>query len=158
MTLDTALTSSRLRELLTSIHPGAVSPADAEAIIELAQLVVDADGREDADEIKTFFELGKAVFTMAGMSTTPTPTFLGFDDDGERMRELAGKLVTKEGQELAFACAHLLSISDVDIAPEEDAFIAALRFTLSITTERGDEIAAQLNAAITPSSDNSADT
>jgi hypothetical protein len=151
MTLDTQVQSAaRLREVLAPFHPGPVSPADAEVIIELVQLVVDSDGREDADEIKTFFALGKAVFSMAGLSTTPTPSFVGFDDDGERLRELAGKLSTKEGQELAFACAHLLSISDVDIAPEEDAFIAALRFSLSITTDRGDEIAAQLNAAITP--------
>ncbi len=147
MTLDNV---ARLREVLTPFHPGPVSPADAEAIIELVQLVVDSDGREDADEIKTFFALGKAVFEMAGLTTTPTPSFVGFDDDGERLRELAAKLTTSEGRELAFACAHLLTISDVDIAPEEDAFIAALRYSLSISTERGDEIAAQLNTAITP--------
>lgn len=149
MTVD-AFNAVRLREILTPLHPGAVSPADAEAIIEIVQLVVDSDGREDADEVKAFFALGKAVFEMAGLSSTPTPSFLGFDDDGERLRELAAKLTTNEGRELAFACAHLLSISDVDIAPEEDAFIAALRYSLAITTERGDEIAAQLNSAITP--------
>jgi len=146
MTLDTG----RFREILTPIHPGKVSPTDAEVILELAQLCIDSDGREDADEITTFFALGKAVFSMAGLEGTPTPTFMGGDEDNERMRELTAQLSTTPGKELAFACAHLLSISDVDIAPEEDAFIAALRDSLAITVERGDEIAAQLNAAVTP--------
>lgn len=146
MTLDTA----RFREILTPLHPTAVSHADAEVILELVQLCVDSDGREDADEIKSFFALGKAVFAMAGLQSTPTPTSMGGDDDNERMRELAGQLTSTHGKELAFACAHLLSISDVDIAPEEDAFIGALRDALAISVERGDEIAAQLNASLTP--------
>lgn len=149
MALET-ITPARYREILTSLHPGPVSPVDAEVILELAQLAVDSDGQEDADEIKTFFALGKAVFVMAGLENTPTPTFMGGDEDNERMRELAGKLTTTPSRELAFACAHVLSISDVEIAPAEDAFIAALRDALSITEDRGDEIAAQLNAAVTP--------
>lgn len=140
----------RFREILTPLHPGSVSPEDAEVILELAQLCVDSDGREDADEIQTFFALGKAVFAMAGLQNTPTPTFMGGDEDNERMRELVTKLATTQSKELAFACAHLLSISDIDIAPEEDAFIGALRDALAISEERGDEIAAQLNAAVTP--------
>ena len=150
MTVDAALSSARLREILAPLHPDAVSPVDAEVIVELAQLAVDSDGREDADEIKTFFALGKTVFAMAGIPSTPSPSFVGFDEDGERMRELAAKLSTTQGRELAFACAHVVSISDVDIAPEEDAFIGALRDALGITVARGDEIAAQLNAAVTP--------
>lgn len=145
MTLDT----SRFREVLTPLHPGAVSAADAEVILELAQLAVDSDGREDADEIQSFFALGKAVLAMANVKSS-IPTFMGGDEDHERMRELAQKLGTTEAKELAFACAHLLSISDVDIAPEEDEFIGALRDALAISEARGDEIAAQLNAAVTP--------
>ncbi|MGE0397368.1 MAG: hypothetical protein AB7T06_11650 [Kofleriaceae bacterium] len=146
MTLDTG----RFREILMPLHPGPVPAADAEVILELAQLCIDSDGREDADEIQSFFALGKAVFAMAGLSNTPTPTSMGGDEDNERMRELSGQLSTTHAKELAFACAHLLSISDIDIAPEEDAFIGELRDALSISVERGDEIAAQLNAAVTP--------
>jgi hypothetical protein len=149
MTVET-ITAARFREILTPLHPGPVSPADAEVIVELAQLAVDSDGQEEAEEIKTFFALGKAVFGMADLGNTPTPTFMGGDEDYERMRELAGKLGTTHGKELAFACAHILSISDVEIAPAEDEFIGALRDALAITEERGDEIAAQLNAAVTP--------
>lgn len=146
MPLDT----TRFREVLTPLNPGPLSPTDAEAIVELAQLTLDADGREDADEIKAFFAVGKAVFAMAGLDGAPTPTFASDDEDNERMRTLATGLTTPAAKELAFACAHLLSISDIDIAPEEDAFMGALRDALAMTVERGDAIAAELNAALTP--------
>jgi len=146
MTLDTG----RFREVLTPLHPAEVSPVDAEVIVELAQLTLDADGREDKDELQAFFALCKAVFAMAGIDNAPTPTFVSGDEDAERMRALVDKLTTIEARELAFACAHLLSISDTDIAPEEDEFVADLRDAMSITEERADEIAGQLNTALTP--------
>lgn len=146
MTLDTG----RFREILTPLHPASVSPTDAEAIVELVQLTLDADGREDADEIKAFFALGKAVFAMANLQEAPTPTFATGDEDHERMHELVKQLGTTESKELAFACAHILSISDIDIAPEEDQFVSDLRAALAISEERADAITAQLNAALTP--------
>lgn len=146
MPLDTA----RFREILEPLHPGAVSAADAEVIVELAQLLVDSDGREDADEVTTYFAVGKAVYAMAGLTTTPTPSFMGGDDDGEHMRALAQRLATAHARELAFGCAHLLSISDLDLAPQEDSFMADLRDALSIAAERAEQIVARLNAAITP--------
>ncbi|GEM_PF-4420082 len=146
MTLDTV----RFREILSAFHPEAVSPAHADAIIELVQLTLDSDGREDVDEIQAFFALGKAVYAMANIANAATPSFVTGDEDHERMRELVGHLTTTPSKELAFACAHLLSISDVDIAPEEDQFLTDLRDALSIGEERAEAITAQLNAAITP--------
>lgn len=146
MTLDTV----RFREILTPFHPEAVSAAHAEAIIELVQLTLDSDGREDVDEIQAFFALAKAVYAMANIADAPTPSFVTGDEDHERMRELVGHLTTTQSKELAFASAHLLSISDVDIAPEEDQFLADLRDALAIPEERAEAITAQLNAAVTP--------
>lgn len=159
MALDTA----RFREILTSLHPEAVSSDDAETITGITELLIDADGREDPDEIAMFFALGKAVFEMAGRTDTPSPTFMGDDDDqgadGDRLRSgllrprlsaLVAKLTSTSARELAFACAHLLSISDLDVAPAEDSFMGDLRDALMIAVERGDEIAAHLNAVITP--------
>lgn len=152
MALDTA----RFREILTSLHPEVVSSDDAETITGITELLIDADGREDPDEIAMFFALGTAVFAMAGRTDTPSPTFMGDDDDGEtgtlrpRLRALVDKLTSTSARELAFACAHLISISDLDLAPAEDSFIADLRDALMIAVERGDEIAAHLNAVITP--------
>ncbi|HEY4059117.1 MAG TPA: hypothetical protein VGM39_21020 [Kofleriaceae bacterium] len=140
----------QLKELVKALHPGKLSAVDAEAIVELTQLALDADGREDSDEIKTFFALGKAVFGLAGMGDAELPTFVGGDDDGERMKELASSISATPAKELAFACAHVLSISDVDIAPEESDFLAALLDTLGISDERSEALVEQVNELITP--------
>ncbi|CAN5796532.1 hypothetical protein BH11MYX2_BH11MYX2_10470 [soil metagenome] len=140
----------QLKELVKALHPGKLSAIDAEAIIELMQLALDADGREDSDEIKTYFALGKAVFGIAGLGDAETPTFVTDNDDGVRMKELADTLTTPVAKELAFACAHMLSIADVDIAPEESDFLAALLDDLGIADERADELTAKVNELITP--------
>lgn len=140
----------QLIELLTSIHPSKLSSVDAETIVELAQLTLDADGREDADEIKTFFAVARAVFGLAGMRDTAPPTFVSDDEDNERMVALAGKLSTPAAKELAFACAHLLSICDVAIAPEEAAFVSNLRDALAMSIDRAGTMMEQINTAITP--------
>jgi hypothetical protein len=144
MTVDAAL----LTKALHTIHPGTLSAEDAETVVALAQMSVDADGQEDADEIKMFFTIGKAVYALAGLTDTPTPTF--FEDDEDRLETLAKKLVSREARELAYAVAHLLSIVDVQIQPEEDAFLGQLSEALAIGEERAEELAAQLGEAITP--------
>lgn len=145
MTVDAALLTKALR----TIHPGTLSPEDAETVVALAQMSVDADGQEDADEIKMFFTIGKSVYELAGLTDTPTPTFFD-DDDEDRLETLAKKLVSREARELAYAVAHLLSIVDVQIAPEESAFLGQLSEALAIDEERAEELAAQLGESITP--------
>ena len=143
-------TAEQFLDVLRTVHPSKLSAADAETIVELAQMAVDADGQEDVDEIKTFFALGKAVYTLAGLAETPTPTFIGDDDDLERIRELGAKLSTTESRELAYATAHLLTVVDVQIAPEEDEFLEKLRTALGIADDRADDLAAKMSSAITP--------
>jgi len=144
--------AGRFREILQAQHPGPLSPLDAETIVAIAQLAVDADGQEDADEIKMFFALGKAVFGLAGMAEATTPTFAVADDDTERLIALAGKLHDVASRELAYTVAHLLTISDVAIAPEEDDLLVELRTALAIAEDRAVELAATIGAAVTPPS------
>jgi hypothetical protein len=140
---------AQLRAALRIVHPGTLSSTDAETIVALGQMSVDADGQEDADEIKMFFALGKAVFELAGLADTPTPTFAD-DDDEDRIQTLAKSLQSPESRDLAYAVAHLLSVVDVQIAPEEDHFLESLRAALGIEPGRAEELAATLGAAITP--------
>jgi uncharacterized tellurite resistance protein B-like protein len=146
MTID----SAQLRTALKNVHPGTLSADDAETVVALAQMSVDADGQEDADEIRMFFELGKAVYELAGLKETPTPTFAVDEDDDERIHGLAAKLSSSASKELAYAVSHLLTVVDVQIAPEEEAFLETLRTALGIDDDRADDLAAQLGAAITP--------
>ena len=141
---------SRYVEILKTVHPGALSPEDAETIMEVAQLVVDADGQEDKDEIESFFALGKAVYGLAGLAETPTPTFVSDLEDDERIKALAEELSTPAAKELSFCVAYLLAVSDIALAPEEDAYVESLRVALGMTEDRADELAAQMGAAITP--------
>jgi hypothetical protein len=140
---------TRYRAAIKLIHPAALAEADAATVVEIAQLAVDADGREDAEEIKNFFAMGKAIYGHAGLETS-TPTFIGDDEDDEHLRNLAGKLSTPAAKELAYAVAFMMAISDIDLAPEEGALVDALRDALGLTEERADEIAATVSAAITP--------
>ena len=140
---------ARYHAAIELIHPGALSEADAETIVAIAQLAVDADGREDAEEIKNFFSLGKAIYKHAGLAT-PTPTFAGDEEDDERLRTLVGQLSTPVAKELAYAVAFMMAIADVDLAPEEGALVETLRDLLGMTEDRADEIAATVSAAITP--------
>jgi hypothetical protein len=146
MTIDAA----QLRTALKNVHPGALSAEDAETVVALAQMSVDADGQEDADEIRMFFALGKAVYELAGLAETPTPTFAVDEDDDERLHGLANKLSSPASKELAYAVSHLLTVVDVQIAPEEEAFLENLRTALGIDDDRADDLASQLGAAITP--------
>jgi len=144
--------AGRYREILQAQHPDPLSPVDAEVIVAIAQLAVDADGQEDADEIKMFFALGKAVFALAGMGDTSTPTFAVDEDDDARLLSLAKQLTAVPSKELAYTVAHLLTISDVAIAPEEDDLLVDLREALAITEDRANELAQAIGAAITPPS------
>ena len=141
----------RFRDILKAQHPGPLSPIDAEVIVAIAQLAVDADGQEEAQEIRMFFALGKAVFALAGMAEAPTPTFASGDEDAERLVSLAKKLTAVPSRELAYSVAHLLTISDIAIAPEEDSLLVDLRTALDITEDRAEELATTMGAAITPS-------
>lgn len=146
MTID----SAQLRTALKTVHPATLSTDDAETVVALAQMSVDADGHEDADEIRMFFALGKAVYELAGLTETPTPTFAADEEDDERLHTLASKLSSPASKELAYAVSHLLTVVDVQIAPEEEAFLENLRTALGIDDDRADDLAAQLGAAITP--------
>lgn len=140
---------TRYRAAIKLIHPGALSEPDAETIVAIAQLAVDADGREDAEEIKNFFALGKAIYGHAGLDAS-TPTFAGDEEDDERLRTLVGQLSTPAAKELAYAVGFMMAIADVDLAPEEGALVETLRDLLGMTQDRADEIAATVSAAITP--------
>jgi hypothetical protein len=141
------LTADRFRALARSLHPGRLSVVDAEAIVGLAQLAVDADGREDQDEITTFFTIGKVVFGIAGIAEVPTPTFAEDEDDLDLAVTLSARLGSTASRELAYAVVYLLVMVDVTIATEEAALVERLLTTLAITPERAAELVTMITAA-----------
>ncbi len=145
-----SIDASRFSDAIRTIHTGTLSEKDAETIVALAQLAVDADGREDPDEIATFFAIGKAVYAHAEIADAPTPTFAADEDDDERLQSLANQLTSPSAKELAYAVAFVMAVSDIDLAPEEGAMVEALREALGIDEDRAADLAATISAAITP--------
>lgn len=138
------IAGDRLRSTFAAIHPPPLAVEDAGAILALAQLVVDIDGREGPDEIKLFFEIGRIVNFLAGQADAEVPTHASADDDEERMFELATSLSSVRARELAYGIARVLASSDLEVAPEEDVFIDRLRGVLSIDKARAAELDAQV--------------
>lgn len=142
--------AEQFRAALRTVHPEQLTTEDAETILAIAQMAVDADGQEDAAEIQAFFALGKAVYALAGVTDAPTPTFYNDEDDLEAIRQLGAQLSTQAAREVAYAAAHLLTVVDVQIAPEEDDFLEDLRTAFGITQDRAGELATMMGSAITP--------
>ena len=137
----------QLRAAFGVVHILPLEREDAEAILELAQLVVDIDGGEGSDEIQLFFAVGKVLFELAEIPDVPVPTFATDQDDEERMFELATQLKTTEARELAFVVARVLAEADLEIVAAEETFISRLRGLLSISKTRADELDTILRSA-----------
>jgi uncharacterized tellurite resistance protein B-like protein len=137
----------QLRSAFGVIHILPLEREDAEAIIELAQLVVDIDGDEGSDEIQLFFAVGKLLFELAEVKDASVPTFASHDDDEDRLFELATQLKSTEARELAFVVARVLAEADLEIVAVEETFIQRLRGLLSISKERAEELDTVLRSA-----------
>jgi len=137
----------QLRAAFGVIHILPLEREDAEAIVELAQLVVDIDGGEDEDEIKLFFAIGKLLYELADVKDAPVPTFASHEDDDDRLFELASGLKSTESRELAFVVARALAEADLEIVAAEETFISRLRSLLSISKQRAEELDTVLRSA-----------
>jgi hypothetical protein len=144
------LVVSRVQQLKAAfdvIHILPLERQDAEAILELAQLVVDIDGGEASDEISLYFAIGKLLFELAEVPDASIPTFAAHEDDDERLFDLATQLKSTPARELAFTVVRVLAEADLEIVPVEDTFIDRLRSLLSISKERADELDTLLRSA-----------
>lgn len=138
---------AQLRAAFGVIHILPLERADAEAILELAQLVVDADGGESADEIKQYFAIGKLLFELAEVTDAEVPTFASDEEDEARLFDLATSLKSVPTRELAFVVTRVLAEADLEIVGPEDTFLERLRSLLSISKERADELDTLLRGA-----------
>lgn len=126
----------------------------ARGIIALGRLAVDADRTVDGDELDLYDDIADLVCEMAPGADPDEIVEAedrkprGDDDRKARLAENAGKLGTPAVKELAYAVAYLLTIADLAIQPEEDAYLSALQDALAIGDDRQSEIAATVGDAI----------
>ena len=129
----------------------AITPADASALVGIAYLALDADDREDPDEVAVVDEISQQVCALA--NTQVVVPGVRATDDFERLdkvRELGGQLSSQQTHELGYALAYAVSISDLELAPAETELLADLAVALGIPDDRAAELAAKVAEAVTP--------
>lgn len=131
---------------------GKLTAAEAELVVAIAQLAVAADRVEDPDEEALFDQLASHIYAHANVATEPP--HLGPVEDPERridhLRSHAAQLHGKASAALAYAVAYILSVSDMDLDPEEGDMLDILREALGLDEEKADDLLPVVSELITP--------
>ena len=131
---------------------GGPTPAEAELVVSLCQLAVQADEVEDTDEAALFQSIARNVYDHAKVDTTP-PEFHPLADRDQRLdliKSTAAQLAGKQSAGLAYALSYILAVSDFDLAPEEGELLEDLADALEIDPDRADELIVATTEVITP--------
>jgi hypothetical protein len=139
VTLDT-----ELRNALQAIH-GKPSPSEARAIIDVARLAAAADNKTDLSEAVVLLAVSRIVCEMAGVGEIPDANTT---IDPRRLAEIGEQLVPKAARELAFACAYLIMVQDLDVTKEEQQLAHALGDALVLDTARTKQLASEMEAIV----------
>jgi hypothetical protein len=122
----------------------AITGAQAEAIVAVAEMTVSVDDHDDDDEAEVYEIVAQEVRALAGgTSGDAVPP-----DDAD-LDVLAATLTGKSG-ELAYVVAYVLTIADLAIEPVEEEFLEDLREALAISDDRVDALVDGINTALTP--------
>ena len=140
-------------EIATKLGVTKLAPPEAQALVGLARLAIDADRTVDGDELDLYDDLADLICELAGADADEVVEAedrkpRGDDDRIARIADGAGKLTTTSVRELGYAVSFVLTIADLAIQPDEDAYLAQLQDALVISDERQGEIAAIVSNAI----------
>lgn len=131
--------------------PARLTASEGIALVRLARLAVDADDREDQEEMAFLEKVVAHVCALADI-TAPPEQDLPHDDEErvEQLADIASALVGKPSAALGYAIAYMMTISDLDVAPVEATFVEDAGEALDIDPEHGDELIATVGALLTP--------
>ena len=144
----------KFQELAQQLGVTTLSVDQAQAIVGLGRLAIDADRTVDGDELDLYDDIADLVCEMAPGADPDEIVEAedrkprGDDDRKARLADGASKLGTSQVKELAYAVSYLLTIADLAIQPDEDAYLSALQDALGISDDRQSEIAATVSDAI----------
>lgn len=144
------------------VTPGiTISPAEAEAILEIAHLAVAADRKLSDDELRALDGIAGRVRSLAAKKFDANALlgdrelFAMIERFGDRDREEAdarlrelGKALSPAARTLAYRVAYALSMCDLDAADEEFEFDLQLIDALGLTDEQVGLLQAEVNATI----------
>ena len=144
----------KFQELAHDLGVTSLTVEQATAIVGLGRLAVDADRTVDGDELDLYDDIADLVCEMAPgadpdeIVETEDRKPRGDDDRKARLASGAAQLGSVQVKELAYAVAYLITIADLAIQPDEDAYLSALQDALAISDDRQSEIAATVGDAI----------
>lgn len=131
-----------------------LTPPEVETILQLVQLAAEVDRDEDPAEQALLHSLTARLCTATGIVLdrfpllSPIPT-----DDEERAAQIAAlvrRLPTTGARDLAFALAYLMIVSDLELAPIEDALLQQLQRALTIPPDRASDVVDAIARIVTP--------
>jgi hypothetical protein len=133
-------------------RPPHLTVAEAQAVVAVAWLAVDADHREDPDEIASLNAIEAEILQLAGAGEEPAADVPMDDEElADRLAELAPKLTSELARELAYGVAYALSVVDFQLAVAEGSLLTKLGQALAIPDDRARDIAEAVGSAVTPS-------
>lgn len=151
------LDASTFRRLIDAVMPGErLSPSETRTILLIAQLAAGIDLDEDTDERGLLRAFTRHLCAFAGIPESsvpvlsPLPLPIDVEERCARIAAISTQLPTTRARELAFVVAHLLIVSDLELAPVEAELLDGLRPALSIDARRADELVAEASELVTP--------
>jgi hypothetical protein len=131
-----------------------IGPPEVRTILQVVQLAAEVDLDDDPAELTLLRSLTARLCTATGNALdrfpllSPIPT-----DDEERAAQIAAlvrRLPTTGARDLAFALAYLMVVSDLELAPIEDALLQQLQRALTIPPERASDLIDAIARIVTP--------
>lgn len=135
---------AQLRSTLQSIH-ATPTPTEARAVIDVARLAAAADKRTDLSEAVVLLALTRIVCEMAGLDAVPDANA---PIDGARLTEIGEQLVPTGARELAYACAYLVMVQDLEVTKEESQLARGLGEALVIAPPRAQELGVTMETLV----------
>jgi len=153
MTID--IDDAKFQQILdVTVGIQQIGPTEVRTILQLAQLAAEVDLDDDPAELTLLRALTARLSTATGVALdrfpwlSPIPT-----DDEERAAQIAALvrgLPTTGARDLAFALAYLMIVSDLELAPVEDALLQQLQRALTIPPERASDLIDAIARIVTP--------
>ncbi|MGE0869056.1 MAG: hypothetical protein AB7P03_10845 [Kofleriaceae bacterium] len=133
---------------------GSMSATDARSIVQLAELAVGVDLKEDSEERATLDALARHVCADGGIERTAVPSVSPLPEGPEErrawLRTLALGITSPAGRALAYALTYVVIVSNGELGPTEAALLEELRDMLAIGPDRAAELIERVSEAITP--------
>ena len=121
-----------------------VSFDEAGAIMDVARLAASADGKTSIDELAVIVMLRRIITDMAG-GTMPDPSAA---IDASRLTAIGNALTANGPRELAYACAMIVMMHDLNYTAEERDLASELAYALEIDPARAKAIGSQMGKLV----------